>query len=295
MKHLVLIHGRSQQMKDSSELKKTWVEALKKGLYDAGLSLALDESKIHFPYYGDTLIAMMDGDTDVPAVIVKGVSSASGPEQAFSMEVYREMLEQNGVTNQQVELELAEGDASKVVTKKGPLNWPWVLAGLRVLDRSKRAGAWAVSTFTHDVYVYLTDDDIREKINNGVRKAFQQDATVVIAHSLGTVVAYTLLKSEEANSWNVPTLITLGSPLAVTAIAARVRPLDRPACVGNWFNGRDSLDTVALFPLAPKRFPVEPILAKNDIHNTTENHHGIESYLSDSGVARWIYEALTDT
>jgi hypothetical protein len=295
MKHLVMIHGRSQQMKDSTELKKTWVEALKKGLDDAGLSLVLDDSKIHFPYYGDTLIAMMDGDTDVPAVIVKGVSNASGPEQTFSMEVYREMLEQNGITNEQIELELAEGDAHKVVTKKGLLNWPWVLAGLRVLDRSKRAGAWAVSTFTHDVYVYLTNDDIRGEINDGVRKAIQHGPTVVIAHSLGTIVAYSLLKSEEANSWKVPTLITLGSPLAVAAVAARVRPLDRPACVGDWFNGRDNRDTVALFPLAPKRFPVEPILAKNDIRNTSDNHHGIESYLADSDVARWIYEALADS
>jgi PGAP1-like protein len=295
MKHLVLIHGRSQQMKNSTELKKTWVQALKTGLDDARLSLALDDSKIHFPYYGDTLIAMMDGDRDVPEIVVKGVSDASGPEQAFSMEVFREMLEQNGVTNEQIELELAEGDAIRVVAKKGPLNWPWVLAGLRVLDRSKRAGAWAVSTFTHDVYVYLTDDDIREEINDGVRKAMRDEPTVVIAHSLGTIVAYTLLKSAEANAWKVPTLITLGSPLAVAAVAARIRPLDRPACVGAWYNGRDNRDTVALFPLAPKKFPVEPITAKNDIHNTSDNHHGIESYLADPDVARWIYDALKDS
>jgi hypothetical protein len=294
MKHLVLIHGRSQQRKDSTGLKKSWVEALKNGLDEAGLPLALDDSKIHFPYYGDTLIAMTEGDNDVPAVVVKGISNASSPEQDFSMKVYREMLEENGVSNEEIEVELAQGDASRVITKKGPLNWAWVLAALRVLDRSKRAAAWAVSSFTHDVYVYLTDDDIREEINDGVRKAIQDEPTVVIAHSLGTIIAYTLLKSEEAKSWKVPTLITLGSPLAVGAVAERVRPLDRPACVGDWFNGRDNRDTVALFPLAPARFPVQPITAKNDIQNTSDNHHGIESYLADRDVARWIYDALKD-
>jgi hypothetical protein len=238
---------------------------------------------------------MMDDDKDVPAIVVKGVSNASDPEQSFSMEVYREVLVQNGVTGEQIELELAEGDASKVVTKKGPLNWPWVLAGLRVLDRSKKAGAWTTSTFTHDVYVYLTDEDIREEINKGIRKAIREQPTVVVAHSLGTIVAYTLLKSEEAKSWKVPTLITLGSPLAISAVAARIRPLDRPACVRDWFNGRDDRDTVALFSLAPTRFPVEPITAKNNIHNISENHHGIESYLADPDVARWIYEALKDS
>ncbi len=295
MKHLVLIHGRSQQLKDSTGLKKSWVEALKKGLDDARLPLALDDVKIHFPYYGDTLIGRMNGGNDVPAVVVKGISTASSPEQDFSMKVYREMLKENGVCNKDIEAELAQGDASRIVTEKGPLNWAWVLAGLRVLDRSNGAAAWAVSTFTHDVYVYLTDDDIRQEINDGLRKAIPDEPTVVIAHSLGTIIAYTLLKSEEAKSWKVPTLITLGSPLALAAVAERVRPLDRPACVGDWFNGRDNRDTVALFPLAPARFPVEPITAKNDIHNTSDNHHGIESYLDDSDVARWIYEALKDS
>lgn len=294
MKHLVLIHGRSQEMKDAGKLKKNWVEGLKKGLDNAGVSLPLDEEKIHFPYYGDTLIGLMNNVADPAAVIVKGSSNATTPEQDFTMGVLREMLGENGVADGMIEKELEQGDASRIVRKKGPLNWPWILAGLRVLDRLN-GGAWAVSTFTHDVYTYLTDEDIQEKINNGVTAAFGGEPTVVVAHSLGTIVAYMLLKSDQAKFWNVPALITLGSPLAVTAIAERVRPLERPACIGQWFNGRDEHDTVALFSLAAPRFPVEPITAKNNIQNSSENHHGIESYLADIDVARWIYDALRDS
>ncbi len=293
MKHLVMIHGRSQQMKDADELKKTWMNALATGLKNANLYLTLDEKKIHFPYYGDTLIGMMDNVSDPAPIVVKGASDSASREAEFTMNLLREMLRQNGVTDEAVKRELAQGDATKLVQEKGPLNWPWVLAGLRVLDRFK-AGAWAVSTFTHDVWVYLDDSAIREKINEGVHRAYYGEPTVFLGHSLGTIVAYSVLKSEQAKDWKVPALITLGSPLGIEAVWSWFKPVDPPACVRKWFNGRDPLDTVALYPLTPSPFLAEEITSKNTIKNTSDNHHGIESYLADPDVARWIYDALQD-
>jgi surfactin synthase thioesterase subunit len=43
--------------------------------------------------------------------------------------------------------------------------------------------------------------------------------TVVVGHSLGAVVSYCLLRRDgDANRWAVPLYVTLGAPLAVTAI-----------------------------------------------------------------------------
>jgi hypothetical protein len=293
MKNLVLIHGRSQQMKDPAALKKSWVDALRQGLSNAGLPTALDELKIHFPYYGDTLINLIDKVDNPAPVVVKGLKGVM-PEQMFKAAVFAEAVRASGVTEAQIQAERPAGDAEAAqVTEKGPLNWGWVLAGLRAIDKL-RGGSWALEKFTNDVYQYLTDDDIRKAIDDGVRQAFTNEQTVVIAHSLGTIVAYHLMKEEAAAEWNISTLITLGSPLAVGAVSERIRPLIKPSCVKDWFNGRDPHDMVALFPLAPPRFPVTLTGSKDNIANTSDNHHGIESYLADKDVAQWIFKAIQD-
>lgn len=294
MKHLVMIHGRSQQEKDAGELKQTWMNALKDGMEKANLDASLlDETKIHFPYYGDTLVGMMNEVADPAPVVIKGASDAGSREAEFTMKLMTEMLRKNGVSDDAIKLELANGDATQVVQQKGPLNWPWVLAGLRVLERLK-AGSWAVSTFTHDVWVYLENAVIREKINAGVREAYYGEPTVFLSHSLGTIVAYAVLKSEQAKDWKVPTLITLGSPLGIETVWSHVKPVDFPACMGKWFNGRDDHDTVALYPLTPTPFEATEITEKSTIKNTSDNHHGIESYLADPDVAKWIHDAIQD-
>jgi hypothetical protein len=115
----------------------------------------------------------------------------------------------------------------------------------------------------------------------------------VVSHSLGTVVAYNLLRRDGAeNKWNVPTFITLGSPLSVNPIAKRLAPIEFPSCVGKWLTARDPLDTVALHPLVPPYFPDFHITANDDLKNTSDNHHGIVQYLSDPSVALWIYNAI---
>lgn len=128
-----------------------------------------------------------------------------------------------------------------------------------------------------------------------MRQAMVPDVpTVVVAHSLGTVVAYNLLRRDgQAQRWQVPLFVTLGSPLAVKAIRAALAPIDHPACAAAWFNAMDERDVVALYPLTSDRFDVEPaILNKTDVQNHTANRHGISGYLDDAEVARRIHAAL---
>src|SRR6202035_4447024 len=110
-------------------------------------------------------------------------------------------------------------------------------------------GTAALELCTRDVYAYLYDPSIAAKINDGVAKAFTKEEAVVVAHSLGTVVAYSILRLKGPDVWKVPSFITLGSPLAIQAINQLLPALEMPACVGTWYNGRDPKDTVALYPL----------------------------------------------
>jgi len=292
MRELILIHGRSQQNKDAGELKKAWVAALQEGMANAVLQLQIDDAQIHFAYYGNTLIQMIDGSETVASVVVKGgKDTVSDAEAQLMAQVVKEVLDAQGITPAQVsEVQTAQEAA---VRPKGPLNWGWTLAGLRMLN-DLGFGTVALELCTRDVYRYVYDPSIARDINEGVARAFNDQEAVVIAHSLGTVVAYSMLSGMgRQNGWRIPSFITLGSPLAIRAVNQLMPSIEMPSCVGAWYNGRDPKDTVALFPLAPDHFPDLGIIAKDTIDNRSDNHHNIEEYLRDPDVARWIYSALT--
>jgi hypothetical protein len=292
MRELVLIHGRSQENKDATALKQEWIGALVDGLGKSNLRLPIPETDIHFPYYGDTLKDLVDGQAadQVHDVIVKGGNS-NDDERAFMLEVVREIGRQAGVTDAQI-TEIAGDD----VIKRGPLNWGWVRAIISALDRHvPNASGTSIALFTKDVYQYIRNPGIRDRIEEGVRKAIASTPTVVVAHSLGSVVAYNLLRREAAiNGWQVPVLVTVGCPLAVTAIRKSLAPNRHPEGVGRWFNAMDGRDIVALYALDDEHgWGIDPpIQNKVDVDNPTANRHGISGYLSDSVVAQQIHAAL---
>ena len=245
---LVFIHGRSQQHKDATGLKEAWLATLRRGLESQGLQLPISENDVHFPYYGDTLDELVDG---VPAgeqlakVVVKGTEDEE--EKGFLIDVLEEAQAAKGVTDEQVrEVEQAE------VIDKGVRPAAWMHSVLEALDRFvPGVSGPTLAVVTHDVYQYLRNPGVRDVIDSGVREALRSDMpTVVVGHSLGSVVAYNILRKEAAHKeWQIPLLVTVGCPLAVSAITRALAPVSRPP-VGAWFNAADPRDIVALWPLA---------------------------------------------
>ncbi len=289
---LVLIHGRAQENKDSIALKKEWLDAFRKGLAQGNLDLPLGDDAIRFPYYGDTLHGLVSGAATITEVVVRGDGTAAGKdEQRFQARVAMEIKEKLGISDDEVAALM-----SLEAQQRGVLNWEWVQALLQVIDNKvPGASAASVALATRDVYQYLRAPGIRDKIETGVRQAMVSDVpTVVVSHSLGTVVAYNLLRREGVqNRWKVPLFVTLGSPLGVTAIKQALAPIEFPQCVDYWFNAMDDRDVVALYPLTADRFDVDPAIEnKTDVRNHTSNNHGIAGYLEDAVVARRIRQAL---
>lgn len=298
-RELVFVHGRSQEHKDASALKKEWIDALGVGLAKSNLSLPIPETQVRFPFYGDTLFDLSEGkSTDEAAKVIVRGDETDAAEKKFVLEVLEEIRRQNGITEEQ----LAEVAGQEVV-EKGPLNWPWVRATLQALDRFvPQSSSPTIALFTHDVFVYLTNSGIRQVIEDGISAAITPGVeTVVVSHSLGTVVTYNLLRREgHLRNWKVPLLVTVGSPLAVTAIRRTLKSFATtraPECVAAWLNAMDSRDVVALYPLDPENFPIEPpnpaIENKTDVQNKTDNRHGIAGYLDNDVVASRIHHALT--
>lgn len=296
---LVLIHGRAQEGKDSVALKASWIASLRERLTALGLTLPVDESDIRFPYYGDALYDLSSGESETTEVIVRG-EGADGDPDDFTKEVLGEIVartleraRERGLTNE-AELRAVTGQE---VIERGVLNWRVVQKALEWIDEKvPGASAASIALATRDVHDYLKNPGIQHFIESGVREAIPSgEESIVVAHSLGTVVAYNLLRREgEARGWKVPLFVTLGSPLAVTAIKQALRPLQFPAVVSAWFNAMDPDDVVALHPLEPSRFAVPDPGIENytGVDNQTSNQHGISGYLGDPEVARRIHRAL---
>jgi hypothetical protein len=285
---LVMVHGRSQEGKDQTKLKKEWLDALAYGLARANKVLP-SSTTVEFPYYGD-LLAQLVEETNTPlgaAINAKGPNPDSASDADFRGEMLEEIAESLGLTDADIQRELIGP------TQKGPANWEWVQAIMRAMDRIPGVNTKAIDLFTRDVFVYLTFPGVTRRINDLINKSIEIRPCVVLAHSLGTIVAYNVLR-HPIGALKCSRLVTVGSPLGIRAIKRYLEtPLESPRCVSNWFNAYDERDFVALLPLDRSNFDVTPpIENKKDVVNFTENRHGIAGYLSDPEVASKIVEFL---
>jgi hypothetical protein len=299
MRELVLIHGRSQENQDSIALKREWLDSLNEGLHKSGLTLPIPEAAVRFPYYGQALYDLIsdvapDDVADIP------IRSLQGGVDADVVTALTEIAHVRGISDDQIFAEARAAtvpELSRPDEQRGPQNWRLIRGIVAAIDLYVPGASGAgVALTTADVFQYLNIPSIKDPIEAGVRKAMAPNVeSVVVGHSLGSVVAYNLLRWDgPALGWRVPVFITVGSPLGVTAIRKALKPARRLPCVGAWYNARDKDDIVALYPLDDQHFPLRPPI-ENSSHvvNGTPNQHGIRGYLSDAEVARRIHEALT--
>ena len=108
---------------------------------------------------------------------------------------------------------------------------------------------------SRQVRLYVRDPEIRCSARAAVDKVVDAETRVLVAHSLGSVVAYEALHQYHATPrWaNVRTLITLGSPLGIpNLIFDALDPAPSggrgawPGQVQHWTNISDDGDVVAL-------------------------------------------------
>jgi hypothetical protein len=284
--NLVLIHGRDQKGKNPEALKHQWLNALQIGLDKSGVQLPA-KIKIFFPYFGDALDDLVRQlKTPLVEDVVARGSSQDTSEAAFRGELINELAKNKGVKD----VDILSNYAG--VKERGVLNWEWVQAILKTLDKTP-VGQSALDAFTRDVYVYLTVKAVRKQIDKIVDDSIPNEPCVLVGHSLGSVVAYNVLMNTK-HPIQMSKFITVGSPLGLKAIKNHLdSPLKMPTPISSWFNAFDERDVVALQPLNSANFDIQPpIENKADVNNHTSNRHGIAGYLDDAVVAKTIFDAL---
>lgn len=137
-----------------------------------------------------------------------------------------------------------------------------------------------------------------ERIRARFGQALGGGTAVVVAHSLGSVVAFEGLH-DARDGQRVPLLVTIGSPLAMRGVVwprIRPRPPRTPECVGRWLNFWDRDDPIVARPVIERRFAanaagVEPVSRR--VRSDGIWTHSAVKYLEQPAVAAPIAEVLT--
>lgn len=285
-RHLVFLHGRSQEGKDPEKLRREWAAGLNQGLVRAGLP-PVDPADVWFPYYGDRLAQALTAHEAVPHVVEAPTATAAevvAPSAPSARAVYEEIIgEAAEKWNMPPETQLATerfglGDVLGALQKK--LSW---LAARSDLD------AWAIALIFRDVAAYLDDArPVRDEVLDCVLEAMPDSGEVVlVTHSLGTVVGLDLT-TRLSPGVSVVHLTTAGSPLGLDSVYNRllVGGPKRPDKVADWFNVWCPNDAVAIgCPLADDWADGLTDLA---VINARDRAHSIVEYLSHAEAARSI-------
>jgi hypothetical protein len=153
-----------------------------------------------------------------------------------------------------------------------PLPRPLRIAAFRAL----------VKVTFKDVYAYFFGG-FKESMRASLRDTLAgiSGPLIVIGHSLGSIIAYDVLRELEQEAQEIPLFVTAGSPLGVTEVQDLVvQALRVPAGVTAWRNVADGRDLVALDRTIRPEYDPEERCSDFLVVNDSSNHHGIRQYLS---------------
>ncbi len=289
--NVLMIHGIGQETSTKDELLQKWTESI----HSSQLGL-LDGALVEMAYYGTTLADWTNGKTK--NAVGMGVESTvvdvgDIDELKFLSAVMEEFASDHGIEEAEIEasIETAENDVvpmDNFIARR-------LVGLLRVVEKISPAKGSLLLRIIRQGYTYLSSPGAAEAVDSIVRPLLQRSPQVLITHSLGTVIAFKLLREMESNGTEVqiPLLITMGSPLGLDALKAKLgAPRRKPAFVEQWMNFYDPSDFVALGkPLNKDNF-ASNIDNDGTVDNKTFNAHGIVGYLPHKGVIDTLKRVL---
>ncbi len=155
--------------------------------------------------------------------------------------------------------------------------------GQRTLDR-----------VTYLAGVLATKPDVKDRCVARVTERLGADTRIVIAHSLGTVV--TVMALERNPGFELPLLVTLGSPLGAPFLQDRLDHVDGvaawPGAVQRWVNVAAVGDRACVEPQLARCFG-----PRVEDHRVNNGHraHDVEPYLNAAVTGAAVSAALEGT
>jgi hypothetical protein len=287
---IAFVHGINNENNTPQSIEQTWWTALSDSWNALGMAQK-PKPTISVAYYGDILAAGSQGNA-----VEMGPSPVS---TGHAIELLKEYARAGGVTQQDLNAAADEAGISRKAVEQGFPHEGWIIDFAGLLEGILPSkGKFIARLFLRQAVVYINDIALAAKIDLKVRSQIldgQPDPTIVVAHSLGTVVAYRVLAAQAQQSRNVPLFVTLGSPLSVMIFAPILPPrgsLPKPP-IAKWLNGRHQDDFVTLGRAITKAsIGFGGVVDETKIVNPDDDKHSIVRYLASPQIARAIHAAL---
>lgn len=289
---IVFIHGINQQNFDAESFEHHWSNVFNIGLERNNLDLTSKDINLEFPFYGDILTARnMKNAVDLDTM---------NPNWAF-FEKLPKLKERNKEKIQKaLEIPLLPhyDENLKYSLKRkffliSQLAKDHVLKEMVILlNHFPNLHESLVQKFISEAYLYWYDTTFKKQIHERILSCFEKgEQHIVVAHSLGTVIAYNVLH-ELSKDYPIERFITLASPLPFNVVQRHiVSPIQRPkALYGDWYNFYSRDDYLTTFPMTAPRFEISPKVKNHLITTFADKPHEIIGYLQHPNVIRSIFE-----
>ncbi|WP_406337585.1 antibiotic ABC transporter ATP-binding protein [Streptomyces sp. NBC_00649] len=294
MARVVLVHGVAQQFEGPELLSLRLGAALRDGVKLATGTL-LQPEDVACAFYGNCFIEPGTRSGGLPAWNEHDV------EDGLEAELLDAWWRQAAEIDDEVEPSDEEGTrgpagyaASRLLLSR------WVRERLNALTQARFFQPVSERMLIGElkqVRRYLDEPPVWQAARAAVAAEISADTRVVVAHSLGSVVAYEALC--ENPDWPVTDLVTVGSPLGLPVIHRRLSPLPVegrgawPGGVVRWTNVADPGDIVALVGALAPRFVSGPGEGVADRRITNGvRMHDFERYLTAPTTATAVAAAL---
>lgn len=295
LKQLILVHGIKQEGKTADGLTVEWLKGLRALATDAGWPKPVE---VTMPFFGDVLFNMTEEGAKSARNLVAQGNGQEIEELNVSSDYAEEAADKAGLTIAQIdqaeaEILAEEGGAAELVVPQGSIvHNRRTKAILRLIEKISPFHGDIALRILGQAHAYLKRDDVAEAVDDIVRPFLDTpEEKVVIAHSLGTIVTYKILRDLGAAA-NVKLYMTLGSPLGLASVKKELSPdLSFPKGVKRWINGGDPDDFVAMRTELKGIFKGD-IIDLGGIKNGDEDKHAIVDYLSNKTVYEPIMDAM---
>lgn len=295
---IIFIHGMNQQQQTARSLEQHWLALLSQGLKQSHQETFLSYIQHHMrmPFYGDLLTRyhlqnMLQASTLTPQTWphFPFIHRTELPEKS------PKVLEHHAVQNNLPDITLNDAiglsQSFKSITALGK---DLALRDFAVLmNYFPKLHATLLHKFLVETYLYLSNPHFIQAVHTRLHEQLHQTKpTLLIAHSLGSVIAYHFLLLHP--ELNIQHFITLGSPLAFRVIQAHLpQPLQRPDAIsGDWLNFYSHDDFLSAFPLSQAPFDFQPAIINQQIQTSIEHPHDIAGYLTHPEVIATILQVL---
>lgn len=249
MSVVVGVHGVGHQYGGEDSLKASWLPAVRDGLRRAdgeALAEALGEADLQCAFFGDLFRPAGKSALDPPLTA-----------DQITERWEEDLLAAWHSEAARVDAGVPAPDAQTKI--RAPSS---VQRALDALSQSAFFAGLAEKALILDlkqVRRYLRDHEVRRLAQERLGLAIRTDTRIVIAHSLGSIVAYEALCRHP--EWPVTDLLTIGSPLGIrNLIFDSLEPAPKnglgvwPEGVKRWTNIADGGDVVALVKKLAPRF-----------------------------------------